>query len=168
MFFCGKRKVIQVWNNMKVNKWWQNDPLWMKYLFKVLRQHQWNQNIEKKMCAIKPFVLIVLNPTCGSLNNGRISRDHRLYPASRVPISASLLQWFQQHRQTKIHDWNSKLGNDTHLKTLQIHYVSMQSRAPLQGHLEKETCLVSLSLSLHRLKQAALFSQARLLTNGIQ
>lgn len=98
------------------------------------------------MCY-QPFVLILQNPTCSLLNNSRISRDHHLYPASRVQISASPLQWFQHHRQTKIHGRNSKLGDDTHLKTLRIHYVMMQSRGPLQGHLEEET-FVSLSLVL--------------------
>lgn len=157
----------EVCNNTR-NKWWQNDNLWVIYPFKSLRQYQRNQNTVKKDACYRLVVLILLNPTCSLLNNGRISRDHHSYPASRVQISVSPLQWLQRHRQTKIHDRNSKLGNDTHLKTLQIHYVSMQSRGSLQGHLQKETSLVSLHTHRPRLNRAALFSQATLLTNGIK
>ncbi len=31
--FHNRRKVIQVWNGMRVSKWWQN--LWMNYLFNI-------------------------------------------------------------------------------------------------------------------------------------
>ncbi len=33
--FNRRKKIIQVWNNLRVSKWWQNFHFWVNYLFKM-------------------------------------------------------------------------------------------------------------------------------------